>query len=199
MKVKLAVESQRRRASDGSDVSYQNVLNRAGFVAAVAAPQMADGDASASVQAGDLASNSVGDCWCNAQSVLHEITDQLQHGQMFHAEHFSLFEAMSAVEIGDPKMDAGLDTAAAPTPDELIDRGLAPLNLSTSQLVACLDHLAAMQASWHSGNSIAQTVFVCLYMLKPDRYTDLADPVGAYCYTGKGTVYVIIDMILPAL
>ena len=117
----------------------------------------------------DLATRDDADCWYDAHSVLRELTEQLQHGQMFYSEHFSLFEAMSAVEIGDPKMDAGLDTATAPTPDDLIDQGLAPLELSGSQLIATLDRLAAMQASWHSGNTIAQTVFVCLYMLKPNR------------------------------
>lgn len=117
----------------------------------------------------DPTTRDAADCWYDAQSVLHEITEQLQHGQMLQSEHFSLFEAMSAVEIGDPKMDAGLDTATAPTPDALVDQGLAPLELSGSQLIATLDRLAAMQASWHSGNTIAQTVFVCLYMLKPDR------------------------------
>ena len=117
----------------------------------------------------DLTTRDAADCWYDAQSVLHEITEQLQHGQMLQSEHFSLFEAMSAVEIGDPKMDAGLDTATAPTPDALIEQGLAPLELSGAQLIATLDRLAAMQASWHIGNTIAQTVFVCLYMLKPDR------------------------------
>ena len=32
----------------------------------------------------------------------------LQLGELLHGEDFSLFEAMSAVEIGDPKLDAGL-------------------------------------------------------------------------------------------
>ena len=31
-----------------------------------------------------------------------------QLGELLHGEDFSLFEAMSAVEIGDPKLDAGL-------------------------------------------------------------------------------------------
>ena len=130
---------------------------------------MADTGAPVSDNPQDSTTRDDTDCWYNAQSVLHEVTEQLQHGQMLQSEHFSLFEAMSAVEIGDPKMDAGLDTATAPTPDALVDQGLAPLKLSGSQLIATLDHLAAMQASWHRGNSIAQTVFVCLYMLKPDR------------------------------
>ena len=31
-----------------------------------------------------------------------------QLGELLHGEEFSMFEAMSAVEIGDPKLDAGL-------------------------------------------------------------------------------------------
>jgi len=107
--------------------------------------------------------------WFDVQSTLQVAASQLQPGEMLQAEHFNLFEAMSAVEIGDPKMDAGLDTASAPTPDQLVEQGLAPLELSHQQHIAILDQLAAMQASWHVGNSLAQTVFVCLYMLKPDR------------------------------
>lgn len=108
-------------------------------------------------------------CWFDVQSILQAAASQLQPGELLQAEHFNLFEAMSAVEVGDPKMDAGLDTATAPTPDQLVEQGLAPLELSHQQLIAILDQSAAMQASWHAGNSLAQSVFVCLYMLKPDR------------------------------
>ena len=111
--------------------------------------------------------------WLDVQPTLAAVADQLQHGEMLQSEHFNLFEAMSAVEIGDPKMDAGLDTATAPTADQLVEQGLAPTELGFPQLIATLDHLAAMQASWHAGNSLAQTVFVCLYMLKPDRQANL--------------------------
>ena len=107
--------------------------------------------------------------WFDVQATLQAAAGQLQPGEMLQAEHFNLFEAMSAVEIGDPKMDAGLDTASPPTPDQLIEQGLASLELSHQQHLAILDQLAAMQASWHVGNSLAQTVFVCLYMLKPNR------------------------------
>ena len=33
---------------------------------------------------------------------------------MLHDESFSLYEAMSAVEIGDPKLDAGMAHATEP-------------------------------------------------------------------------------------
>ena len=109
------------------------------------------------------------DCWLDVQPTLRDVTQELQLGEMLQSEHFNLFEAMSAVEIGDPKMDAGLDTATAATADELVEQGLAPLHLSGPELVATMDHLLALQAGWHVGNSMAQTVFVCLYMLRPDR------------------------------
>ena len=108
--------------------------------------------------------------WLDVQPALQAVSAQLQHGDMLHSHHFSLFEAMSAVEIGDPKMDAGLDAANAPTAQALVDRGLAPLTLTPRQLIASMDQLTRLQASWHAGNTLAQTVFVCLYMLKPCRY-----------------------------
>ena len=109
-------------------------------------------------------------CWLDVQPALREVSAQLQHGEMLHSDHFSLFEAMSAVQIGDPKMDAGLDAANAPTAQALVEQGLAPLSLTPPQLIATMDQLTTMQASWHAGNTLAQTVFVCLYMLKPCRY-----------------------------
>ena len=165
---------------------------------------MDEADEMAAASSRDLTGNSSDDCWFDADPALRKITEQLQHGQMFHSEHFNLFEAMSAVEIGDPKMDAALDTATAPTPEELIDRGVAPLQLSIPQLIATLDKLAIMQASWHTGNSLAQTVFVCLYMLKPDRrvvvQTQLADCYSsitriAYIYRTGSTVLALTGLL----
>ena len=108
--------------------------------------------------------------WADVQHVLRSAASELQTGELMHTESFSLFEAMSAIEIGDPKMDAGLDTARAPTADELIEQGVAPVELSENQLLAVTDQLFAVQASWHAGNSLAQTVFTCLYLMRPERY-----------------------------
>lgn len=107
--------------------------------------------------------------WVDVHDVLREAAEQLQPGELLHTESFSLFEAMSAIEIGDPKMDAGLDTATAPTADKLVQQGLAPDVLSSEEVLAVADKLFALQASWHVGNSLPQTVFTCLYLLKPDR------------------------------
>ena len=87
---------------------------------------------------------------------------------VIHSQAFSLFEAMSAVEIGNVKMDVGLQ-AIPKTVDQLIEEGLAPAELSPEQTLAVMDRLFEMEATWHHGGSLAQTVFTCLYMLRPER------------------------------
>lgn len=93
---------------------------------------------------------------------------------MIHGEAFSLFEAMSALEAGNPKMDAAASPAAdRPTLDALLaDLDLtAPLaDLGAAGLLAVLDQLLAMEASWHTGSSAMQTVYGCLYMLRMERW-----------------------------
>lgn len=107
--------------------------------------------------------------WQDVHDVLRQAAVQLQPGELLHTESFNLFEAMSAIEIGDPKMDAGLDAANAATADELVQQGHAPEELSNEQILAVMDKLLALQASWHTGNALPQTVFTCLYLLRPDR------------------------------
>jgi hypothetical protein len=97
----------------------------------------------------------------------------LQVGQLITGEAFSLFEAMSAMEAGNPKMDAGAAPAAASPALETLLADLdtaAPLTgLSNAQLIRIMDTLLVMEASWHTGASVMQTVYSCLYMLALDR------------------------------
>ena len=85
-----------------------------------------------------------------------------------HGQAFSLFEAMSAVEVGNSKMDAAM--AKGPTVEELIASGGAPASIPLPQMLGVMDRLAVMEASWHSGGSLAQTTFSCLYLLQLDRW-----------------------------
>ncbi|KAG5531160.1 hypothetical protein RHGRI_025949 [Rhododendron griersonianum] len=43
-----------------------------------------------------------------------------------------------------------------------------------------MDHLLACEATWHKGHSLAQTVFPCIYLLKPDRTSPHA-LLHSYC------------------
>ena len=46
--------------------------------------------------------------WQDSTSQFLEACDQLELGELLHDEMFGLFEAMSAIEMMDPKMDAGM-------------------------------------------------------------------------------------------
>jgi N-alpha-acetyltransferase 35, NatC auxiliary subunit len=134
----------------------------------------------------------------NAQPFLATVCERMRLGELLHGENFSLFESMSAVEIGaprrtftfcdkhvrvsvdhgsrcstfpagDPKMDAGL-LSTNPTADELIEQGAAPLHLDAAQTIAVVDRLLRLEALWHAGYPLAQTIFTSLYMLRPARH-----------------------------
>ncbi|KAE9444601.1 hypothetical protein C3L33_23501, partial [Rhododendron williamsianum] len=69
---------------------------------------------------------------------------------------------------------------------EAIDSGAAPVPLSSDRtvdvqcVIAIMDHLLACEATWHKGHSLAQTVFPCIYLLKPDRTSPHA-LLHSYC------------------
>ncbi|KAK9845848.1 hypothetical protein WJX81_004103 [Elliptochloris bilobata] len=133
--------------------------------------------------------------WHDVQQLLASASEQLQLGELLHGEDFSLFEAMSAVEIGDPKLDAGLTVdyslpANRPPSDEA-----APRWPSSAAALAVMDRLAALEATWHADHSLAQTVFTCLYLLHPQRLE--GHPVlSGYCRAVRATCCVVRDMVL---
>jgi hypothetical protein len=51
-----------------------------------------------------------------------------------------------------------------------MDETQAPIDLNGPQIIAIMDQLAVMEASWHAGHSLAQTVYTCHYLLHQKRY-----------------------------
>ena len=82
---------------------------------------------------------------------------------------------MSAVEIGNPKMDAGVASsnsqaaAAAEAAKASASTQCAPTDVSGAQLLSVMDHLMHLEASWMTGNSIRQTLYSCAYMTALQR------------------------------
>eukprot|EP00879_Flechtneria_rotunda_P027761 GHRR01029752.1.p1 GENE.GHRR01029752.1~~GHRR01029752.1.p1 ORF type:complete len:153 (+),score=34.41 GHRR01029752.1:416-874(+) len=99
--------------------------------------------------------------------LLERASNELEVGQLIHTSVFSLFEAMSAVEIGNPRMDAGARPKGDATP---LEQRQLQLNLSPAQLLGVMDHLLCLEATWHNGGSLARTVYSSLYMMQPQRY-----------------------------
>lgn len=63
--------------------------------------------------------------WRDVTQEFMESVKELELGELLHDNLFGLFEAMSAIEMMDPKMDAGMmcnrDSKHALTIDELIE------------------------------------------------------------------------------
>ncbi|WMV36645.1 hypothetical protein MTR67_030030 [Solanum verrucosum] len=134
--------------------------------------------------------------WADASSVLQLACNDLRDGELIHAENFNLFAAMSALEIMDPKMDSGM-VRTYYSVDEAIEYGAAPIPLSfdktvdVQRVIDIMDHLLACEATWHKGCSLAQTVFSCLYLLRPDRTSSHA-LLHSYCRVMRATCNAVV-------
>ncbi|KAE9464390.1 hypothetical protein C3L33_03721, partial [Rhododendron williamsianum] len=126
----------------------------------------------------------------------------LRDGELIHGENFNLFAAMSALEIMDPKMDSGI-VRRYYSVDEAIDSGAAPVPLSSDRtvdvqcVIDIMDHLLACEATWHKGHSLAQTVFSCIYLLKPDRTSPHA-LLHSYCRVIRATCNLVVSVVSDA-
>lgn len=91
-------------------------------------------------------------------------------GQMVHAEDFNLFDSMSALELMDPKMDAGMMVNGAP-PKSIAARLAANEVVlefkSARDVLATVDELFRCEAGWLNGLPLAQTLLSSVYLHKP--------------------------------
>lgn len=125
---------------------------------------------------------------------------QLKLGELLHDDMFGLFEAMSAIEMMDPKMDAGMVcNRSSNTPlsfDDAVASGHVVLTnpgLSSRDVVGLVDQCLACLVTWLEGHSLAQTVLTCLYLHHTDR---VEDPVlRAALITILRLVEVIKDLV----
>jgi len=68
----------------------------------------------------DIEKNEAG-VWLDITDDFHSSAKQLALGELFHDSSFGLFEAMSAIEMMDPKMDAGMCNRDLPPPKSFND------------------------------------------------------------------------------
>eukprot|EP00897_Mesotaenium_endlicherianum_P002306 jgi/Mesen1/2102/ME000151S01364 len=101
------------------------------------------------------------------------------------------------VKIMDPQMDAGMKPDKYLSVEEALEGGLAPLDLSTRELIDVMDQLLACEATWHRGVSLAQTVYTCLYVLRVDR-TAPNPLLHGYCRAVRATCNAIRALVCRA-
>ncbi|CAN8270746.1 unnamed protein product [Cochlearia groenlandica] len=149
-----------------------------------------------SIPSGD---NSV---WSDVSPLLSAACSDLHEGELIHGDNFNLFAAMSALEIMDPKMDSGM-VSTFYSIDEAIENGFAPVPISSDKtvdvqcIIDIMDHLLACEATWHMGHSLAQTVFSCIYVLRPERTSSQA-LLHSYCRVIRATCRAVVSVVSDA-
>ncbi|CAL5223000.1 g5447 [Coccomyxa viridis] len=129
------------------------------------------------------------------ECLLERASQQLQVGELLFDNAFSMFEAMSAIEIGDPKLDAGVPSQAGPRELPHIP---AAAQLSAADVIAIADRLFAAEVTWYRGSPLAQTVFTCLYLLEPHRVaaSEGNQTLRALCRAAHAACILIRDLVL---
>lgn len=136
------------------------------------------------------------------EAVLLELSPTLASGQLIADEGFALFDAMSALEVGDVKMDAGARTTAdALTLDVLIARGRAPIDAPCDDaLVRVFDALLACEGTFRAGSASATTTLSNAYVAARERF-DVDGDVGvnvvlrAYVKALVGSVWTVKHVV----
>jgi hypothetical protein len=96
---------------------------------------------------------------------------------------FSLFEAMSAIEMMDPKMDAGLvcNRKKVLTFVELVQNDLLKVkDFGYDELIGIIDETLACLVTWLKGHSFVQTIWINLYLHDPSLIEDKC--LRTFCY-----------------
>ncbi|KAI0046941.1 Mak10-domain-containing protein [Auriscalpium vulgare] len=100
-----------------------------------------------------------GDGFTDVAEIFLEASGDMDPEELIFTEGFTLYDSMSALEIGDPRMDSGmaLDDEQRPPFEPL-----APL--LPEELCYILDRMIACEMEWHAGFTLSQTVFTCLHV-----------------------------------
>ncbi|CAH8475344.1 unnamed protein product [Schistosoma curassoni] len=123
----------------------------------------------------------------------------LKPGELLHPRWFDLKYSMSAIEIMDPKMDALVQgNRKVLTVCEALSSEQLPLGPFSSlyELLGITDELLAACVNWLTGDSLAQSIFICMYMhctqLIRDKY------LAAFCELLRRSIYQLRHIIICA-
>lgn len=98
------------------------------------------------------------------------VLTEFKDGQLVHLKSFTLFEAMSAIEIMDPRMDTGV-IVSEQEPFDISRR------MSAEETLDVMDNLVTREIAWLAGHSLSQTVYTCIYFHHMKSLNELSSSV----------------------
>ncbi|XP_056645128.1 N-alpha-acetyltransferase 35, NatC auxiliary subunit [Diorhabda carinulata] len=136
--------------------------------------------------------------WIDITPKFQEAVKDLKLGQLLHDDLFGLFDAMTAIEMMDPKMDAGMlcnrGIRKIVSFDQAVQDNILKLEgFSYKEIIGIIDSTFACLVSWLEGHSLAQTVFINLYLHKPYMIGDRT--LKAFCLAMYKLLEVIKDLV----
>ncbi|KAJ7063693.1 Mak10 subunit, NatC N-terminal acetyltransferase-domain-containing protein [Mycena amicta] len=101
-----------------------------------------------------------GDDFHDVTNIFIDAAAEMQPGQVIFREGFTLHDAMSAFEIGEPRLDSGMILQAQHRPPFDPWAPLLP-----QEICWIIDRSFSYEVLFHAGNPLAHTVFTSLYSL----------------------------------
>ncbi|XP_039954973.1 N-alpha-acetyltransferase 35, NatC auxiliary subunit homolog [Bactrocera neohumeralis] len=137
--------------------------------------------------------------WVDITKEFFDSCSELNLGELAQDMLFGLFEAMSAIEMMDPKMDVGMGynkhDAPPHTFESAVESGALKLdNFTNEELIGTFDALFACLVSWLEGNSMDQVLFTCLYLHQPSGIKDKA--LRYFCHAIRILIVIIKNIII---
>ncbi|KAJ7290144.1 Mak10 subunit, NatC N-terminal acetyltransferase-domain-containing protein [Mycena rebaudengoi] len=101
-----------------------------------------------------------GDSFRDVTSLFIAAAADMEPGSIMLRDGFTLQEAMSAFEIGEPRLDSGMALEGEQRPPLDIWAPLLP-----QEICWIIDRSFSYEMLWHAGNTLTHTVFTCIYAL----------------------------------
>ncbi|KAK0492210.1 Mak10 subunit, NatC N-terminal acetyltransferase-domain-containing protein [Armillaria luteobubalina] len=100
-----------------------------------------------------------GDAFLDVTDVFLDAAAEMEPGGLVLMDGFSLLDAMSALEIGEPRLDSGMITEKNRRPafDPLMP-------LLPEEVCWIIDRSFSYEMEWHAGNLLSNTVFTLVYV-----------------------------------
>jgi len=138
--------------------------------------------------------------WFDVKEDFWKSSQSLNLGELVHDNLFGLFEAMSAIEIMDPKMDAGMVCNRKRQVlqfQEAITAGKVKIkDFSVKEVLGIIDELTSCFVTWLDGQSLVQSIFICMYCHDPYIIEDVV--LKATCLAILKMVDIIRNIIMKA-
>ncbi|KAJ1771802.1 N-alpha-acetyltransferase, non-catalitic subunit [Coemansia sp. RSA 1813] len=104
--------------------------------------------------------------WLDITKELELGAKQLKVGELLKPDSFTLFEAMVAVQVMDPRLDMGMLTAEAQAEIALWDMNR---KLTLTDVLWIMDQMFCCEMTLHHSASLLQTIYTCNYFTADDQ------------------------------